>query len=63
MGQKYTEISEKHSAFIAEQKIFFAGTAAETGRVNISPKGMDTLRVMGKDRVIRPVSRFGANLL
>lgn len=52
MGQKYTEISEKHSQFIAEQKIFFVGTAAETGRVNISPKGMDSLRILGKDRVI-----------
>lgn len=52
MGQKYTELSDKHSGFIAEQKIFFVGTAAETGRVNISPKGMDTLRVLGKNRVI-----------
>ncbi|MBI1891869.1 MAG: pyridoxamine 5'-phosphate oxidase family protein [Burkholderiales bacterium] len=52
MGQQYTELSEKLSAFIVEQKIFFVGTAAETGRVNISPKGMDSLRVLGKNRIV-----------
>ncbi|MCQ8895232.1 pyridoxamine 5'-phosphate oxidase family protein [Limnobacter humi] len=51
MGQKYTELSDKHCEFIAEQKIYFVGTAADTGRVNISPKGMDSLRVLGKNRV------------
>ncbi len=31
--------------------MFFVGTAAPTGRVNISPKGMDSLRVLGPRRV------------
>lgn len=52
MGQKYTEISEKLMDFIQRQKIFFVGTAACDGRVNISPKGMDTLRVLDKNRVV-----------
>ncbi|HEY1059261.1 MAG TPA: pyridoxamine 5'-phosphate oxidase family protein [Limnobacter sp.] len=51
MGQKYTELSDKLCEFIAEQKIYFVGTAADTGRINISPKGMDSLRVLGKNRV------------
>jgi hypothetical protein len=52
MGQQYTEISEKLIHFIEQQKIFFVGTATQDSRVNISPKGMDSLKVMGKNRVI-----------
>jgi len=52
MGQRYSELSDKLKKFIEEQKIFFVGTAAAEGRVNISPKGMDTLRVLGKGRIV-----------
>lgn len=51
MGQKYTEISEKHQTFISQQKIFFVGTAADDGRINVSPKGMDTFRIIDKNKV------------
>jgi len=34
----------KQIEFIEAQPMFFVGTAAPEGRVNISPKGMDTLR-------------------
>ncbi len=52
MGQQYSAISDKLKQFIEEQKIFFVGTATADGRVNISPKGMDSLRVLGKNRVV-----------
>ena len=52
MGQRYSGISDKLKQFIEDQKIFFVGTAAEDGRVNISPKGMDSLRVLGGNRVL-----------
>lgn len=52
MGQRYTELSDKLKKFIENQKIFFVGTAAADGRVNISPKGMDSLRVPGNNRVV-----------
>lgn len=52
MGQQHSEISEKNMNFIAEQKIYFVGTATSDSRVNISPKGMDSLRVLGPNRVI-----------
>ena len=32
--------------------MFFVGTAGCEGRVNISPKGMDTFRVLGPNRII-----------
>jgi len=52
MGQKYTEIPEKLYTFIQQQKIFFVATAACDGRINISPKGLDSLRILNKNRVI-----------
>lgn len=52
MGQQYAEISEKQREFIEKQKIFFVGTATAESRVNISPKGMESLRILGKNRVI-----------
>lgn len=52
MGQKFDAISDKHKAFIEAQKIFFVGTATQDSRVNISPKGMDSLKVLGSNRVI-----------
>ena len=51
MGQRFNELSKKHIQFIAEQKIFFIGTATADSRVNISPKGMDSLRVQSSTRV------------
>lgn len=52
MGQQYSEISERLTRFIATQRMFFVGTAAPDGRVNISPKGMDSLRVLSPTRVV-----------
>ena len=52
MGAKFKEISENISTFIKEQKIFFVGTAGPEGRVNVSPKGMDSLRVINANKVI-----------
>ncbi|NOY17152.1 MAG: pyridoxamine 5'-phosphate oxidase family protein [Gammaproteobacteria bacterium] len=52
MAKQYPGITDELSAFIADQKIFFVGTAAERGRVNISPKGMDSLRVINENRVV-----------
>lgn len=52
MGQQYSEINDKNRLFIEQQKIYFVGTATADSRVNISPKGMDSLRVLGPNRVI-----------
>ena len=51
MGQRFNELSEQHIQFIAEQKIFFVGTASADSRVNVSPKGMDSFRVLGNNRI------------
>jgi predicted pyridoxine 5'-phosphate oxidase superfamily flavin-nucleotide-binding protein len=51
MGKRMSEIDERLRAFIERQRLFFVATAVRDGRVNISPKGMDTLRVLGPNRV------------
>lgn len=52
MGKQLTSITPELQTFIENQKIFFVGTARSEGRVNVSPKGMDTLRVTGTNQVI-----------
>lgn len=52
MGKQYAELSEQLVKFIAEQKIFFVGTATADSRVNVSPKGMDSFRVLTRNRVL-----------
>ncbi len=39
-------------SFIERQPVFFVATAAETGRVNLSPKGADTLRILDDNRIM-----------
>ncbi len=52
MGKQYPHISDELKAFIVDQHIFFVGTAASNGRVNVSPKGMDSLRVLDDKTVV-----------
>lgn len=52
MGKQYQELSDRHIDFIRDQKVFFVGTATQDGRVNVSPKGLDSLRVVSSVRVV-----------
>ncbi len=38
--------------FIEKQHVFFVATADKTGRVNVSPKGLDTLRIENDNRIV-----------
>ncbi|WP_017842789.1 pyridoxamine 5'-phosphate oxidase family protein [Methylotuvimicrobium buryatense] len=51
MGQQFKELSDKHIQFIKGQNIFFVGTATADSHVNISPKGMDSFRVLSNSRI------------
>lgn len=46
MAKFYTELDNFLQRFIAEQKIFFTASAPNNGRVNLSPKGMDSFRCL-----------------
>ncbi len=39
-------------SFIERQALFFVATAGSSGRVNVSPKGMDTLRIIDDNRIV-----------
>lgn len=51
MADFFDALNEKHMAMIAAQPVFFVATAAEGARVNLSPKGYDTFRVLSPRRV------------
>lgn len=52
MGKQLDRITPELELFINKQKIYFVATAAETGTVNLSPKGMDSFRILGPNRVM-----------
>ena len=52
MSKLYKKISPKLQQFIEDQKIFFVATATADSRINLSPKGMDSLRVLNPNRVV-----------
>lgn len=53
MAKFYETISETLQKFIEKQHIFFVASAplSAEGHVNLSPKGMDSLRVLSANRV------------
>jgi hypothetical protein len=53
MGKDYDQIDEKLAAFIGRQHVFFVGTAPDSpdGHLNVSPKGLDTFRILGSNTV------------
>jgi hypothetical protein len=51
MSEFFDALTERHIEFIREQPLFFVATAAADGRINLSPKGLDTLRVLSPNRL------------
>ena len=47
----FTSLTEDHIAFIARQPVFFVATAAKGARINLSPKGMDSFRILSPTQV------------
>jgi hypothetical protein len=54
MGKIYESISPEHQAFIVSQPLFFVASAplSAAGHVNLSPKGLDSLRVIDPSTVM-----------
>jgi hypothetical protein len=46
MAKFFDQLNDSHIAFIKEQKLFFTATAPDSGRINLSPKGLDTFRIL-----------------
>lgn len=51
MATFYQQLNEALQQFITEQHIFFVATAPITGRVNLSPKGINTFRCLSNTNV------------
>jgi hypothetical protein len=53
MAKFYDSIPEELAEFIRRQHVFFVASAplSASGRINISPKGMDTFRILSANRV------------
>ncbi len=51
MSDFFTAITDEQRDFIARQPVFFVATGAPGARINLSPKGMDSFRVLGPNLV------------
>lgn len=51
MAKFYSELNETLQKFITAQQMFFVATAPVVGRINLSPKGMDTFRYLDSKTV------------
>ncbi|NQZ69864.1 MAG: pyridoxamine 5'-phosphate oxidase family protein, partial [Lentisphaeria bacterium] len=52
MGAKFPNLETKHIDFIEKQHLFFTGTAGAEGFVNVSPKGLDSFRIIDESTVV-----------
>lgn len=52
MAKQYTELSDELIDFIYQQKIYFVATATADSKINLSPKGMDSLQIIDNKRLI-----------
>src|SRR5919112_5774559 len=60
MAKFFYELDEKIRDFIAGQKMFFTATAPAEGRINLSPKGMDTFRCLDGGRRVAYLDLTGS---
>jgi hypothetical protein len=51
MAKQFDRIGAQHADFIARQHIFFTASATADSRINLSPKGLDALRVLDEHSV------------
>lgn len=51
MAEFFPALTADHRTFVARQPVFFVATAAAGARINLSPKGMDCLRILD-DRTV-----------
>ncbi len=52
MAEQFPALNEKHQAFIQRQQLYFVATAGMEGKVNLSPKGMESFRIIDEKSVV-----------
>ena len=48
----FDNLTKDHIKFIEDQKIFFVATGVTDGWINLSPKGLDSLRILNDNRIV-----------
>lgn len=63
MAKTATSPSDAHIKFILAQNMFFVGTAPldPRGHVNLSPKGLDTFRILGPTTGVETIAHLREN--
>ncbi len=51
MAKFFAELNDGLKQFIAAQHVFFNASAPNEGRINVSPKGLDTFRILSDKQV------------
>jgi len=51
MAKFNDKITRRVQQFIETQKMFFVATAPKEGRINLSPKGMDSFRIISEKKI------------
>lgn len=51
MGKLFDQLNDELRSFISQQPVFFVATAPREGRINLSPKGIDTFRCLSNNEV------------
>ena len=59
MAKFYSELTDSLQEFIAQQQIFFTASAPQSGRINLSPKGINTFRCLD-DRTVAYLDLTGS---
>ena len=59
MAEFFPALTDDHRAFIARQPVFFVATAAADARINLSPKGLDSFRILD-DRTVAYLDLMGS---
>jgi len=52
MAEQFDTLSAELIEWIKQQHVFFVATAARDGRINVSPKGQDSLRVLDGGQIL-----------
>lgn len=52
MGKKFERLTSRQQQFIQKQPLFFVATAMAEGRINLSPKGLDSFRIINDKEVL-----------
>jgi len=52
MGKRLKKLTPRLISFIEKQPLYFVATAMQDGRINLSPKGLDSFRVLSESRII-----------